>query len=58
MKEKITIAKQESQNDAPYIIDEKSLPVELSEAEMKLYAKYQGELYEVQGNIYCQYIII
>lgn len=58
MKEKITIAKQESQNDAPYIIDEKFLSVELNEVEMKLYAEYQNELYEVQGNIYCQYIII
>lgn len=34
------------------------MPVELNESDMELYAKYQGKSCKVQGNIYCQYIIV
>lgn len=57
MKEKITICKQKD-NGTLNVIGEKFLPVELNEAEMELYAKYQNQTYKIQGNVYCQYIVI
>ena len=59
MKEKITICKPNSSNDGRLsVIGWNFLPVHLSETDMELYAKYQGESYRVQGSIYCQYIVV
>lgn len=57
MKEKITLCNQK-ENGVLNIVGSKFLTVELSESDMELYAKYQNENYKVQGNIYCQFIVI
>ncbi len=57
MKEKITLCNQK-ENGVLNIVSSKFLTVELNENDMELYAKLEDKTYKVQGNVYCQFIVI
>jgi hypothetical protein len=57
MKEEITICNRK-ENGSLTVVDVRILTVELNKNDMELYAELDGKSYKVQGDFYCQYIVV
>lgn len=58
MNEQIQICERTEGPNIYRVIEIKTVPVELNETEMELYAIYNGRSYKVQGKYFFQFIVI